>query len=343
MSVDLTASDRAAASGIYLASYYLGGLCGSLVLGMVYAHWGWPAAVLGIAISLVAAGALSLARRTPAGGGNYERAHNQPIVSPSPACAGAPSPICPQRPRSTSCQGMPAARMRLGTALVALLLARFPPPRWSSICRGTTPLPGTSMGLSPRSVPRHQLRSGTNSTDLPGRRGCGGNRAIDPLPGRRAARTTRPNGNSSFSRCSVAAGPVVDRARLSGRPVLRCAPGRDGHIEMLRDSSAGRERKPQSCAAIPTTRFRVMSFSVAAFEQSRYDAAGTNWYRNALASAATLEHGQLLPGGPEPAAVVSTRTVDLRRNARGSDGIHQFQPALGFPRRSSTSPRPARR
>jgi len=57
----LAAGDRAAASGIYLASYCLGGLAGSLALGMVYAHWGWREAVLGIAISLSAAGALSLA------------------------------------------------------------------------------------------------------------------------------------------------------------------------------------------------------------------------------------------------------------------------------------------
>jgi predicted MFS family arabinose efflux permease len=51
-------NDKAGASGIYLASYYTGGLIGSLVLGQVYDHLGWTACVfvlvatLGIAILL---------------------------------------------------------------------------------------------------------------------------------------------------------------------------------------------------------------------------------------------------------------------------------------------------
>jgi len=56
----LAMSQKAAASGIYLASYYLGGLAGSFVLGIAYAYWGWPAAVSGIALSLALAMALSL-------------------------------------------------------------------------------------------------------------------------------------------------------------------------------------------------------------------------------------------------------------------------------------------
>jgi len=47
--------DRAVASGIYLASYYAGGLVGSLVVGQVYDQFGWPACVA----TLVAALALA--------------------------------------------------------------------------------------------------------------------------------------------------------------------------------------------------------------------------------------------------------------------------------------------
>jgi predicted MFS family arabinose efflux permease len=50
--------DRGAASGIYLASYYLGGLAGSIVLGQVYDRAGWPATVAGIAASLLLAALL---------------------------------------------------------------------------------------------------------------------------------------------------------------------------------------------------------------------------------------------------------------------------------------------
>lgn len=55
------ASDRAAASGLYLSSYYLGGLAGAFVLGQVHAAAGWGATlvVLGAALLL----ALLLSRR----------------------------------------------------------------------------------------------------------------------------------------------------------------------------------------------------------------------------------------------------------------------------------------
>lgn len=53
-------SDRAAASGLYLASYYLGGLTAAAALGQVYDRYGW-AQVLGvIALALVAALLLAL-------------------------------------------------------------------------------------------------------------------------------------------------------------------------------------------------------------------------------------------------------------------------------------------
>ncbi len=47
--------ERGAASGIYLASYYLGGLAGSAVLGQVFDRAGWTAAVALIGVSLAVA------------------------------------------------------------------------------------------------------------------------------------------------------------------------------------------------------------------------------------------------------------------------------------------------
>jgi len=44
--------DRGSASGIYLASYFLGGLVGSAILGQVFDRLGWSACVGGLAISL---------------------------------------------------------------------------------------------------------------------------------------------------------------------------------------------------------------------------------------------------------------------------------------------------
>jgi predicted MFS family arabinose efflux permease len=54
------ASNRGAASGIYLASYFLGGLVGSAVLGQLFDRLGWYACVAGIAASLALAAALAL-------------------------------------------------------------------------------------------------------------------------------------------------------------------------------------------------------------------------------------------------------------------------------------------
>jgi MFS transporter, YNFM family, putative membrane transport protein len=52
-------SDRAQANGLYLTSYYLGGLVGALLLGQVNAHFGWSATVLGIGVAIAVAIALS--------------------------------------------------------------------------------------------------------------------------------------------------------------------------------------------------------------------------------------------------------------------------------------------
>jgi YNFM family putative membrane transporter len=46
---------RGSAGGIYLASYYSGGLAGSVVLGMVFDHFGWTAVVIVLGIALAAA------------------------------------------------------------------------------------------------------------------------------------------------------------------------------------------------------------------------------------------------------------------------------------------------
>jgi predicted MFS family arabinose efflux permease len=46
-------TDRAAASGLYLASYYLGGLAGAAVLGQVFDALGWAACVAGIGAALL--------------------------------------------------------------------------------------------------------------------------------------------------------------------------------------------------------------------------------------------------------------------------------------------------
>jgi len=54
-------TDRGAASGLYLASYFLGGLTGSAILGLVFDRLGWTACVAGIGAAL-GLGAL-LARR----------------------------------------------------------------------------------------------------------------------------------------------------------------------------------------------------------------------------------------------------------------------------------------
>jgi MFS transporter, YNFM family, putative membrane transport protein len=48
-------SDRAAASGLYLASYYLGGMTGAAVVGFIYDNAGWTTAVATLAAASLAA------------------------------------------------------------------------------------------------------------------------------------------------------------------------------------------------------------------------------------------------------------------------------------------------
>jgi predicted MFS family arabinose efflux permease len=50
---------RGIASGIYLASYFSGGLAGSLVVGRIFDAWGWSASVASIAVAFLFAFALT--------------------------------------------------------------------------------------------------------------------------------------------------------------------------------------------------------------------------------------------------------------------------------------------
>jgi predicted MFS family arabinose efflux permease len=54
-------TNRGAASGLYLAAYFAGGLAGSAVLGQLFDQMGWAACVAGVAAALFAACALATA------------------------------------------------------------------------------------------------------------------------------------------------------------------------------------------------------------------------------------------------------------------------------------------
>jgi len=60
------ATERVAASGLYLASYYAGGLLGAATLGQAFDRLGWGAAVAGVAAALALAAALARGLREPA-------------------------------------------------------------------------------------------------------------------------------------------------------------------------------------------------------------------------------------------------------------------------------------
>ena len=57
-------TDRGAASGLYLASYFLGGIAGALVLGQVFDGLGWTACVMLTGIALLTAAALAAGLRS---------------------------------------------------------------------------------------------------------------------------------------------------------------------------------------------------------------------------------------------------------------------------------------
>jgi len=58
-------TERGAASGIYLASYYLGGLAGSAVLGVVFDIFGWTETVVVLGVALVLAALLTFQLKDP--------------------------------------------------------------------------------------------------------------------------------------------------------------------------------------------------------------------------------------------------------------------------------------
>jgi predicted MFS family arabinose efflux permease len=58
-------TDRVGASGMYLASYFTGGLLGSLVLGEVFVRGGWDACVAGVGAALVVAALLTTSLTPP--------------------------------------------------------------------------------------------------------------------------------------------------------------------------------------------------------------------------------------------------------------------------------------
>lgn len=76
-------SDRAAASGMYLSSYYLGGLAGAAVLGQVFDRWGWPQTVAGVGAALLAAAALAAMLKSSTA---------EPAAQPEPAAAPETAP-----------------------------------------------------------------------------------------------------------------------------------------------------------------------------------------------------------------------------------------------------------
>jgi predicted MFS family arabinose efflux permease len=51
---------KAAASGLYLSSYYCGGLAGAAVIGLLFDRFGWASAVGGVALALGLAAVLGL-------------------------------------------------------------------------------------------------------------------------------------------------------------------------------------------------------------------------------------------------------------------------------------------
>jgi MFS transporter, YNFM family, putative membrane transport protein len=57
--------DRAAASGLYLSSYYCGGLFGAAVIGQLFDRFGWFAAVAGVFAALTLAALLGLKLQMP--------------------------------------------------------------------------------------------------------------------------------------------------------------------------------------------------------------------------------------------------------------------------------------
>jgi len=76
-------TDRGSASGLYLASYFLGGLVGSAVLGQVFDRYGWVACVTGVGASLLAAAFLVFRLRRSTGVSAPGTASDAPTATPA--------------------------------------------------------------------------------------------------------------------------------------------------------------------------------------------------------------------------------------------------------------------
>ena len=59
-------TERGSASGIYLASYFFGGLVGTAILGQLFDRFGWSACVAGIGLALALAALLAVRLKMPA-------------------------------------------------------------------------------------------------------------------------------------------------------------------------------------------------------------------------------------------------------------------------------------
>jgi predicted MFS family arabinose efflux permease len=59
-------TDRASASGVYLACYYIGGIAGSVIPGALFQQFGWAACVAVTAVALIVAAFLAGALKLPA-------------------------------------------------------------------------------------------------------------------------------------------------------------------------------------------------------------------------------------------------------------------------------------
>ena len=86
--------DPGSANGLYLASYFLGGLVGSAVLGQIFVRLGWAACVSGIGCALAAAAALSVRLTTTPATAPITRASRQsdplpPVRAKRPLPAGS--------------------------------------------------------------------------------------------------------------------------------------------------------------------------------------------------------------------------------------------------------------
>jgi len=59
--------EKPAASGLYLSSYYCGGLAGAAVVGQLFDRFGWTAAIGGVFVALAGAAVLGLKLVPPEG------------------------------------------------------------------------------------------------------------------------------------------------------------------------------------------------------------------------------------------------------------------------------------